>query len=175
MANTADNIRTGVTGAVYKAPLATSLPASLNAATTGFTDLGYVNEDGVTESQPTDTNDIKAWQNGDVVRRVQKSHELTYKFTLLETSPTVQALVYGTSPLTGTPLEMTGDPLLHHAFVIDVEDGTHKRRICIPDGAITERPEVVYSNADATAYAVTITCYPDASGNKAYVYLGAAA
>jgi hypothetical protein len=172
MANTADNVRVGVTGAVYYAATTATLPISVSAATTGFTDLGYVGEDGITETQPTDTNEIKARQNGAIVRRPQTSHELTYEFTLLETSNAVQALVFGTAPTTGTAMSITGDKLDAHAFVIDVDDGSIRRRICIPNGEITERPEVVYANSEAAAYKVTITCYPDASGKKNYVYQG---
>jgi hypothetical protein len=175
MANTAANVRVDDYGDILYAATTATLPTALNAATTGFTPLGYLGEDGVTESQPIDTNETKAWQNGDIVRRKQTSHELTYEFTCLETSAAVQALVYGTTPTTGTPLEMSGAVLPEHAFIIDVKDGTLKRRICIPRGDITERPEVVYSNNEARVYKVIITCYPDADGVKAYVYEGTAA
>ena len=83
---TAENVRVGVTGAVYFAPAGTAVPTSvsgvLNAA---FVDVGYIGEDGVSESISADTNDIKAWQNGDVVRRVQTSHDYTVSFTMLRT------------------------------------------------------------------------------------------
>jgi hypothetical protein len=175
MSNTAGNVRVGVTGSVYYAATTQALPASLTATTTGFTDLGYIGEDGITESQSTDTNEIKAWQNGDICRRVQTSHELTYQFTLLETSAAVETLFYGDTFTAGTPGHITADEPVHKGFVLDVVDGTKKRRICIPDGQITERGEVVYAASDPQSYQVTITCYADVSGNKAYIYEGTTA
>ena len=37
---------------------------------------------------------------------------------------------------------------------------------------MTERGDVVYKNDEAIGYEVTITCYPDQNGVKAYKYLG---
>lgn len=175
MANTADNVRVGVTGTVSYGATSLTLPATLTAAATSFTDVGYIGEDGITETQDTDTTDITAWQNGDVVRRVQTSHDLTYAFTLLETSTATQTLIYGAAAGAATPLEVTGDQPAHYKFVIDVVDGTKKFRICIPDGQITEKGDVVYASGEAVSYPITITCYPDSNGNKAYIYTGDAA
>lgn len=172
MANTASNVRVGVTGAVYYAALGTTLPSTLTASVSAFTELGYVNEDGITESQPVDNTDVNAWQNGDIVRTIQSSHDLTYQFMLLETSTATQSFFYGGDPLTATPYKITGEQLDHHAMVIDVLDGSNKRRICIPDGQVVERGDVVYSGNDPVGYEVTVRCFPDSSGTKAYVYEG---
>lgn len=175
MANTADNVRVGVTGAVYYAATTQALPTTLTAATTGFTDVGYVGEDGITKSEPEDTNPVKAWQNGATVRTIKSSHEVTYAFDLLESSTAVYTLIYGSAPGAGTALKIDGADRDHHAFVIDVVDGTEKLRYCIPDGQITELGDVVHANGEPIAYPITITCYPDTSGNKVYVYKGATA
>ena len=175
MGNTAANVRVGVTGAVYYAALDTALPTSVSGALTAFTELGYVTEDGVTESQPTDGTDIKAWQNGDIVRTIQTSHELTYEFALMETSSAVQTLFYGGNPATATPLEITGEKPDDKAYIIVVDDGTLRRLICIPHGSIKSREDVIYSNSEPYTYGITITCYPDTSSTKAYVYQGTVA
>ena len=64
MALESDNVRVGVTGAIYVAPLGTTLPtssqASLNAA---FEDLGYMDESGVAELINEQITNLKAWQN----------------------------------------------------------------------------------------------------------------
>ena len=175
MANTADNVFVGVTGVVYYGESTTTLPTALNDALTEFTDVGYINEDGITETQGTESNDVKAWQNGDVVRVIQTSHSLTYQFTMLETSDNVQTLFYGGAPAAATPLEIDGSEPDRRTFVIVALDGTKKRLIAIPDGQITERGDVVLNSDGPAEYSVTITCYPDSSGVKAYVYEGTAA
>ena len=181
MALTAANVRVGVTGAVYVAPIATALPddatTSLIAA---YEDVGYIHEDGVTETQDTDTNDIIAWQNGATVRKVQTNHDLMYQFTMLETSEVTLREYYGNfaeagSVGAGDPADdkvvIDGAELPNRRWVLSVLDGIHTLRIVIPDGQVTERGDITYANDDAVGREVTITCYPDTNGNKAYIYM----
>lgn len=169
MALSADNVRVAVTGGIFVAPTGTALPTTPDTAlNVAFDDLGYVSEDGVTEAQDTEVTDFRAWQNGDVVRKVQTSHDLTYSFTLIETKTEVLEEFYG--PLNGGVVEITGDQLERKSWVIDVVDGDHEIRIVIPDGQVTERGEVTYATAEMIAYPVTVTCYPDDSAVKAYIY-----
>jgi hypothetical protein len=87
-----------VTGAVYVAPSGTALPTDATTALpVAHEDVGFIHEDGVTETQDTDTNDIIAWQNGATVRKVQTSHDLMYAFTMLETSEVTLASSTATS------------------------------------------------------------------------------
>ncbi len=170
MATTADNVLVGVTGGAYVAPEGTTLPttpsASLNAA---FEEVGYISEDGVTQSIGADITDIKAWQNGDVVRKIQTSHDLTYQFTMIETSDVTLEAYYGN--YAAGVVEIDGSQLPHKSWVLSVLDGTDVVRIVVPDGQITERGDIVYQNADAVGYPITISCFPDGSGNKAYMYV----
>jgi len=169
MALDATNVRAGTTGAVYVAPEGSTLPTDASTALdAAFLDTGYISEDGVTESQDSSTSDIKAWQNAAVVRKIQDSHDLTYQFTMIETNDVSLETYYG--PLNGTTVEIKGEELPHQAFVLSVIDGDHTLRAVIPDGQVTERGEVVYQNGDVTGRPVTVTCYPDVSGVKAYVY-----
>lgn len=175
MANTADNVRVGVTGAVYFAPSGTAVPTSVSTAlNAAFNDVGYIAEDGITESTSTSTNDIRAWQNGDIVRRVQTSHDYTVAFTMLETKAKSLELYYGnfTAGPGGASGQVTVDGAQPYrgAFVLHVIDDTNLIRIVIPDGQITERGDVTYANGDAIAFPVTITAYPDGNGDKAFIY-----
>jgi hypothetical protein len=169
VALTADNVRVAVTGGIFVAPTGTALPTSAISALNGsFDELGYIGEDGITESQNADSADIKAWQNGDTVRKVQTSHDLTYQFTFIETTDAVLEQYYG--PLTGGVVHVTGDQLGRQSWVIEIVDGDVDIRIVIPDGQITERGEITYASGEAIGYQVTLTAYPDNSGVKAYIY-----
>ena len=71
-------------GAVYSAPLGTALPTDatteLDAA---FKALGYISEDGMTNSNSPESENIKAW-GGVIVSSVQKEKQDTFKYMLIE-------------------------------------------------------------------------------------------
>jgi hypothetical protein len=136
-------VAVAVTGLVYRAPLATAAPTtqatSLNVA---FVDLGYIGEDGVTQTIPGsgDANNIKAWQNGAIVRTVRTASDdlPTFSFVALETNKTVVESYYGqTVTQTATEGSLVVNSLTtrtHYSWVIDVVDGAELERIYIPDG-----------------------------------------
>lgn len=169
MANSVDNVRVGATGAIYRAPLGTALPtdatSALNAA---FVDVGYVGEDGVEEVIDRETNKIKAW-GGDTVRTPMTGHDTSYSLAFLETNNETVNAYYGNG--TAASVDINSDDLGHHAWVIEIVDGDYTIRICIADGEITETGPVSYASADAIAYPVVITCYPDATDDKAHRYM----
>jgi len=183
MALTAENVRVGVTGAIYVAPVDTALPTDATTVLpVDHEDVGYISEDGVTETQDTDTDDIVAWQNGAKVRKVQTSHDLMYAFTMIETSEVTLREYYGNwtagavgPPITDDTVVIDGAELPHRVWVLSVVDGDNLIRIVVPDGQITETGDITYANGDAVGREVTITCYPDSSGNKAYIYMATVA
>lgn len=158
------NVRVAVTGAVSVAPIGTTAPTGTGSAITAHTDLGYIGEDGVTESQPGagDVNRIKAWQNGATVRtiRTPSDENPTWNFVLLETKKEVIELYYKTT-VTQTATEgsfeidttATDDG---HDFIIDVVDGAELERVHIPRGFVSEVGDKVYANGEPIGYEVTI-------------------
>lgn len=169
MTLTADNVRVAVTGTVEAAPLGTTLPTTAESTTdAAFVDQGYVSEDGITQTINTDITDIKAWQNGDIVRKVQTGHDVMYALTLIETSEASLETYYGN--YAAGVVEVTGEQMPHRSWALTVVDGEQIIRVVIPDGQITERGEVVYANGDPIGYSITITAFPDTEGVKAYIY-----
>src|SRR5690349_12761799 len=109
---TASNVQVGVTGAVRVAPTGTTLPTNTSASPhASFDEVGYISEDGVTQSVSEDITDLKAWQNGDVVRKIQTSHDLTFQFTMIETSDVTLATYYGN--YAAGAVQITGEQLDH--------------------------------------------------------------
>lgn len=176
MPTTAANVKVAVTGSVYTAPTGTALPTSVSAAlNTAFSDLGYISEDGVVLSTATDQTDIKAWQNGDTVRSIQTSHDFTVAFTMIETNELTlavffNAFTHGAGAASGTAL-IKGNTPYRGEFVINVVDGTDLFRLVLPDAQVTSREDITLANGEAIGYGVTLTAYPDASGNKGYLYV----
>lgn len=173
MALTASNVRVGITGGISFGPLSSTLPTDpLSAIPTGFVDVGYIGEDGVTENIEADSNAIKAWQNGDTVRTIQTSHDVSFEFTMIETSDATLAVYYADEDATVEETKITGAQSPRKSWIIDVVDGDEAIRLVIPDGQITDRGGVTYQTEDAIGYPVTLTAYPDKDGVKAYRYQG---
>ena len=175
MANVASNVLVGVTGTVRFAPTGTALPTTPSATpNVAFLDMGYVAEHGVTQSVGDTTNEIKAWQNADVVRRIQTDHSAQFKLALEETNANSLNAYYGGNYTAGVA-QIKAGVLPRKSWIIDVVDGTNLIRIVMPDAQIVERGDVMYKNADAITYPITLECYPDASGVKAYIYFATSA
>jgi|TARA_R110000764_G_scaffold50604_2_gene111264 hypothetical protein len=163
MALDSDNVRVAVTGAVYVAPTTTTGPTttsgSLDAA---FVDLGYVSADGIVENIDRTTNQIRAWQNGSLVREVTSEGTYSVDMTFIETNESVLELYYGSTITTGA---LDGDPTStggRKSFVIDVVDGAIVERIYIPAGEITSIGTRTLASGEAVGYQVTISAYADA-------------
>lgn len=175
------NVSTGkpkVAGAVYFADLGTTLPTDASSAlAAGFSDLGYVSDDGVTNSNTPETDDINAW-GGDVVLTVQTSKPDEFKFTLIETlNSGVLKVVYGDSNVSvngGTgaiTVQATSAEQEEHSYVLDMAlRGGAMRRIVIPNGKVKEVGDIVYKDDEAIGYEVTISALPNSSGITHYEY-----
>lgn len=174
MALTSTAVRVGVTGRIYYAPQGTAVPTGTSQALALYNDVGYATDAGVTISPSTDSTDIRAWQNGDLVRRVQTSATFSVQFVMLETNENSLKLYFNNythgATVTDGNITMNGSQPYRGAFVIDVVDSTNLMRIVFPDGQVTDRGDIAIVNGDAMTYDVTITGYPDATGNSGYVY-----
>jgi hypothetical protein len=171
MALDATEVRVGITGQLYKAPLGTAAPPDATTAlAAAYVGLGYVSEDGVTENWDDSVDNIVAWQNATTVRSATTESTGTLELTLIQTNRDVlEAFHRGSTVTEPSPGEFQIDvkPIVADpsAWVLDVVDGLKLIRIFCGNAEVTERGEIMYANGDPIGFPLTITVYPDANGN----------
>lgn len=176
MSTNSSNVRVAGSGEILVGATSATAPTGTGSATTGFTGLGYLSEDGTTETRDRSIENIKGWQGGVTTRTVVTDSNLTYSFTMIETKKETVELFYGTTVTqTGTEGSYVIVPAStggRKSFIVDVIDGAQLKRIYVPQGELGEVGDVVYnSGGDPIGYEVTITTYPDSGiGGNAKVW-----
>lgn len=169
-----------VTGGVLYAPVGTPAPVdAITALDAAFTAAGYSTDKGLGQSEKIETKKIVDW-GGDTVDILRTGLEVSFKFGFLEfLNPLTPRAIYGAENVTvtaatsghGAQMKVAiGNRVApHKAWVFDM--GTTKRiRIHVPDGQITELEDTDYKSDDLIGRGVTLSAYPDASGNSCYIF-----
>lgn len=178
--NNSQNVSVGkpkIGGAIYRAPLGTTLPTTASAALdAAFDCLGYASDAGLVNNNSSESEDIKAW-GGDTVLSVQTSKTDTFNFTLLESlNPDVLKTVYGNDNVTGdidTGIRVVANSEEQEecSWVIDmILRGGVLKRIVLPDAKVTNVDEISYVDNEAIGYNTTLSCLPDSTADQATHY-----
>ena len=165
-----------VSGGILAAPLGSERPTDADTLLdSAYESLGYVGEDGVTESAERSTEDIRAW-GGVKVRTVQTEYGCSLSLTLIESrrAATLKT-VFGDNNVTvadGVITVKRNEAVLpHRQWVIDMKDGENARRLDVGYGQITEVGDITYVDGEAISYEVTISCDPDDNGDSLVEYI----
>lgn len=180
MSNNANNVTAGkpkITGSVFRAALTATLPTDATTALpTEFAELGYISDAGVVNSNSPSNTAIKAW-GGDTVLDVQTDKPDTFQMTFIETTrEEVLKTVYGDDNVSGTydsgiTVTANSKELAGHAYVIEMITRTGVKRVVIPNAKVTAVADISYTDGAVVGYGVTLSCYPDSSGNTHYEYM----
>lgn len=170
-----------VGGYAYWAPAGTALPTDSNTALpAAFKLLGYLNEDGLTNSTDTDTTEVKD-ANGTTVMKVISSYSESYQFVLLEVLRAEAAkLRYGSNAATGDDKSMTVKHQMpsDETFVLVFEiamTGDVKDRLVIGAASRAEFGDRQVHAGDPQGYDVTVAANDMGNGVTAIEYIGIAA
>lgn len=183
MSNSKENVSVGkpkIGGAIFRAASGTTLPnAADDTLAAAFACLGYVSDDGVTNSNSIETENIKAW-GGDTVLTTQNDKTDTFTFKLIEVmNEEVLKTVFGNSNVSGNlasgiAISVNSKELEESVFVIDmILTGSTKKRIVIPAGKVSSIADIKYADDEAIGYEITITCNMDNAGQTHYEYMKA--
>lgn len=167
-----------VAGAVSCGKVGTTLPKNATEKLNeGFKKLGYISEDGLTNTNSPTCESVKAW-GGNTVLNVQTEKQDQYKFTLIEAlNEDVLKTVYGEKNVTGSlevglTITANSNELDAAAWVVDtILKGGYIKRSVIPRGKISAVGDIVYKDNAAVGYPITLTLEPDENGNTHYEYI----
>ena len=183
MSNNAKNVSVGkplASGAIFVAPSGTTAPTDAKTALAAtFNCVGYISEDGVTNTIKTDSKPVKAW-GGDAVLSSQTSREETFKFKMIEANEVSLEQAFGKGNVSkdsvsgAITVKHNGKEHGVYVYVVEIVLSSSKvKRVVVPNGKVIELGDVVYKDDEAIGYEVTLSAAPDSSGNTAYEYIAA--
>jgi hypothetical protein len=177
MANASETL-VGANGAIYVAPVGTAEPSQPDSVLTGgWTELGYLSEDGVTWSVGRDTQDINAWQSFYPIRTLVTAQTSSVNFTLRQWNAETMVLALGggdvTEPTTGvfqyTP--PAAGTLDERAVIVDWQDGTRNYRLIIKRAVVTDAVETQLQRGAAADLPITFNVLGAADGDAPFYLL----
>jgi len=119
--------------------------------------------------------------NGNVIRRVQTEFSKSYEIVFLQvTNADLNAIVFGTANVTVTAATVSTGRIVAlldkglvgplGVIVVETIDGLAKERRVLPIAQVTSMEEGVLAGTSVKQYTLTISAYPDTSGNYEYLY-----
>lgn len=167
------------TGAVFRAPANTALPTDATTAlAAAFKPMGYISQDGLTESESRTVEKLAAW-GGDTVATSQTEYSKTFKFACLENNENVLKARFGEDNVTvasgKVTVNHTSAELEEGVWVFEIALGASKvKRMVLPKAKPTEFDDITYQDSTAIMYGMTLECLP-ADGKYVIEYEGAVA
>ena len=165
---TTTNPRIWVDSTVAVGPVGTTAPTNIaTGLDSDFVDLGFLTEDGLTESREQDSKDHYA-TGGVLIRTTRSKHKRTFKFTCLEDTAVTFGLVNpgsDQSTTTGVTTRTVRTPEPNpQAFVLQQADGEYGRRIHVARGEVVEVGEIKAGDEDMVMLELTVNVYPASDG-----------
>ena len=161
----ADNVMLGggyASGMFYTAPAGTAIPAP-GASLTGWTEVGDVDEDGISFT-PRDSSTLKNWA-GQPKRVLPGTDPGTIKANIMDMTETVLKTVFGSSNVLKTAAtEAHGNQLKVEldskpapaAFLFVMKDGDRMTYVGATDGLISELGDISYKGSEAVLLNITV-------------------
>jgi hypothetical protein len=163
MAADAQKILVGTGGIVMVGLSTATAPADSDAPlTTGWTDIGYTSEDGLTFRYGAGSDGVPVWQSAMPVRYIKTEIEAQVEIAFMEFKGDALIAAFGGGTLVaGTPPEMKynfplgSDALLERKLAIGWTDKGYDYRLYVPRATLDGATEIQVLRTEATTIPVT--------------------
>lgn len=166
MALDQSEVRAGLDGGIYVAPVGTTAPTTPTAALdAAWAHLGYMNDDGVSLDPSQDREEFAAWQSIYPVRRVLTGASFDLAFVCIQTNKDVLELYFPDSVITSDAgvhsLTIPANPgPAEKALLFEWIDGEIHNRIIVARGEVTDVEELEVQRGNPASYGMTFSAYP---------------
>ena len=150
-------------GMFYTAPAGTALPTYPGASLSAWTEVGDVDEDGITFT-PRGSSTLKNWA-GQPKRVIPGTDPATIKAKVMDTTEQVLKTIFGASNVVKTAATGDHGTLLSvnldskpeaAAFLFIMKDGDRMTYVGTSNGLISELGDINYKGDDAVEWDLTI-------------------
>lgn len=143
----ANEVVVGANGQIYVAATTVAGPTAVDSVLdVGFTELGFMSEEGAKISDAKTVEAIGAWQSFYAIRRIVTAREFSVSFALRQWNRENVPFALGGGLVTGTPGDYKYTPpgpsvIDERSLVLDWQDGTKNFRLYIPRGMTQDSVE----------------------------------
>lgn len=165
MAKDTNEITVGANGSIYVAPVGTTVPANIAATLgTGWIDLGYADDNGVTVTDSRTLESIPVWQLFYTARRIVKERDLAVAFVLRQWAAAQVELAFGGGTIVEDGTSGSGhftytppDPQVidERMLAVEWQDGTKNYRLIVTRGMVTDNVATKIARANAMDLPIT--------------------
>ena len=163
MSTNAVNLGIGLaTGYFYHAPANTALPTSASTAPgTGWTEVGYIAQDGITWNTGRSSEPLKDWANK-IRRQLQSESTGTVAAPIISTTAEVLTTIFGEDAVTEATGKVTatvteGAVSGEEAFLFLIKDGDDAIMLGTTNGYITALDDINFAPGNAITWNATIS------------------
>lgn len=170
-------VRVAGTGAIWKAPVGSTLPTdSTTALDAAFKNLGY-QATGFTVTPSYKTTNVTGWQTLQPLLVVTTENSKAISFEAMEQNAETLSLAWGGAAIVpGTAgaytIAVPEGQLDEFALVIGWVDGAISQRIVCPRVALSSLPTIKYVRTDAVSFPLEVQVLKPADGSPAMTILG---
>lgn len=169
----ANQVVVGANGKVWVAAIGATAPTNAAAAMpAGWTDLGYVTEDGATFTDGKDTTPIAAWQSFYPIRYIVNTRMVTVSFAMRQWNNATVGFALG-GVISSNAGEWTYTPpapesIDFRQFALEWFDSTKSYRLYVRRGLVTENVETNLVRTDSAVLPITYSAMDPGAGGAIY-------
>jgi hypothetical protein len=165
MALDATKVVVGQSGTVLYGTVGVTQPTSATAATTGYSDVGYLDDGGCTLAITPTTEEFFVWQATAPIRRVATQTTYAFSGNFAEWNATSIPVLFGGGTVAAGTYTFPETPATNDfAGCIDVVDGSTKLRFVFPKANQTETVEAPFNKSALSTLAFNFGVLAPGSG-----------